>query len=201
MLLSLSGNPPPDQPSAFLDNSCEAGMMSRTDENRGSQGVLDLPPVATGPAWVGQGLVQLLAGRYNRGRRARLTCVPKAGDLIQRCFLLRGEIMPLAAERFGGGKLMPPQQRISRRRFLGATAATAGGILMPGGRRLAAKPIVAPASFPQRITSGIARSRPGRTLIRSATARHSVLTTAPFSSPKTTPAPGRTVSPLPTPRT
>ena len=56
--------------------------------------------------------------------------------------------MPLAAERFGGGKLMPPQQRISRRRFLGATAATAGGILMPGGRRLAAKPIVAPASFP-----------------------------------------------------
>ena len=33
---------------------------------------------------------------------------------------------------------MPPQQRISRRRFLGATAATAGGMLMPGVHRFAA---------------------------------------------------------------
>ena len=38
--------------------------------------------------------------------------------------------------------MMTPQQRVSRRRFLGATAATAGGILVPGAIGLGAESIV-----------------------------------------------------------
>jgi len=44
-------------------------------------------------------------------------------------------------------KLVTPQQPITRRRFLGATAAAAGGMLMPGARRLDASPIVAPSDL------------------------------------------------------
>ena len=44
--------------------------------------------------------------------------------------------------------MMTPQQRVTRRRFLGATAATAGGILMPGARGLGAEPAGAPSKFP-----------------------------------------------------
>jgi len=57
--------------------------------------------------------------------------------------------MPLAAHKFAqrptNSKIVTPQRRITRRRFLGATAATAGGILMPGTRRLGASPTVAPS--------------------------------------------------------
>ena len=44
--------------------------------------------------------------------------------------------------------MMTPQQRVTRRRFLGAAAATAGGMLMPGARRLNANPIAAASDFP-----------------------------------------------------
>ena len=43
--------------------------------------------------------------------------------------------------------MMTPQQRVTRRRFLGTTAATAGAMLMPGPRRLDANQIVTPSSF------------------------------------------------------
>ena len=48
------------------------------------------------------------------------------------------------AQRLADSKLTMLQQRITRRRFLGATAATASGMLMPGAPKLAAGPIVAP---------------------------------------------------------
>ena len=55
--------------------------------------------------------------------------------------------MSLAAHRFAqcsaNSKIATPQQRITRRRFLGAAAATASGILMPGARGFGASPIVA----------------------------------------------------------
>ena len=44
--------------------------------------------------------------------------------------------------------MMTPQLRVTRRGFLGATAAAAGGVLMPGARRLGAAPIAAPSEFP-----------------------------------------------------
>ena len=44
--------------------------------------------------------------------------------------------------------MITPRQRLTRRRFLGATAATAGGILIPGGRGLGAEPTVTPPEFP-----------------------------------------------------
>ena len=44
--------------------------------------------------------------------------------------------------------MMTPRQQLTRRRFLGATAATAGGILMAGARWLGAKPTVTPSEFP-----------------------------------------------------
>ena len=44
--------------------------------------------------------------------------------------------------------MMTPQQRVTRRRFLGATAATAGGILLSGARGLGAEPSPATSSFP-----------------------------------------------------
>jgi len=44
--------------------------------------------------------------------------------------------MPLVPDQFAQwlaeSRLMTPQQRVTRRRFLGATAATAGGMLMRG---------------------------------------------------------------------
>ncbi len=43
---------------------------------------------------------------------------------------------------------MTPQQRVTRRRFLGATAATAGAMLMPAAPRLDASPIVHPSDLP-----------------------------------------------------
>jgi hypothetical protein len=43
---------------------------------------------------------------------------------------------------------MMTRQQLTRRRFLGAAAATAGGILVPGAVRLTAAPIAAPADFP-----------------------------------------------------
>jgi len=39
------------------------------------------------------------------------------------------------------------QQRITRRRFMGTAAASAGGMLMPSARRLGASPIVAPSDL------------------------------------------------------
>ncbi len=42
---------------------------------------------------------------------------------------------------------MTPQQRVTRRRFLGATAATAGGMLMPGAAGLGAGSIAPPSDF------------------------------------------------------
>ena len=44
--------------------------------------------------------------------------------------------------------MMTPRQQLSRRRFLGATAATAAGVLIPGARGLGAKPTVTPSEFP-----------------------------------------------------
>ncbi len=44
--------------------------------------------------------------------------------------------------------MMMPRQRVTRRRFLGTAAATAGGILIPGARGLGADPTVAPSEFP-----------------------------------------------------
>jgi hypothetical protein len=44
--------------------------------------------------------------------------------------------------------MMTPQHRVTRRRVLGATAATVGGMLMPGARSLGADPIVTPSDFP-----------------------------------------------------
>ncbi len=44
--------------------------------------------------------------------------------------------------------MLTPQQRVTRRRFLGTTAATAGGMLMPGAVGLGADSIVPPADFP-----------------------------------------------------
>ena len=44
--------------------------------------------------------------------------------------------------------MMTPRQQLTRRRFLGATAATTGSILMPGARGLYAKPTFTPAEFP-----------------------------------------------------
>ncbi len=59
--------------------------------------------------------------------------------------------MPLVLDQFvqwlADGGLVTPQQRVTRRRFLGATAATAGGMLIPGARRLDANPIAAPSKF------------------------------------------------------
>ena len=59
--------------------------------------------------------------------------------------------MSLAAHRFAqcsaNSKIVTPQQRITRRRFLGAAAATAGGMLTPGASRLDASPIVAPSDL------------------------------------------------------
>jgi len=43
--------------------------------------------------------------------------------------------------------MMTPQQRVTRRRFLGATAATAGGMLMPGAAGLGADSIAPPSDF------------------------------------------------------
>ena len=60
--------------------------------------------------------------------------------------------MPRDPDRFAqglvGSKLMTPKHRATRRRFLGATAATAAGMLMPGAHGLDAAPIVTPSSFP-----------------------------------------------------
>jgi hypothetical protein len=59
--------------------------------------------------------------------------------------------MPLAAHCFTqrptDSKIVMSQQRITRRRFLGATAATAGGMLMSGIHVLDASPIVAPSDL------------------------------------------------------
>ena len=44
--------------------------------------------------------------------------------------------------------MLTPRQHLTRRRFLSATAATAGGILLPGARGLVAKPTAAPSKFP-----------------------------------------------------
>ncbi|MHC4283353.1 MAG: hypothetical protein ACYSWZ_10345 [Planctomycetota bacterium] len=59
--------------------------------------------------------------------------------------------MPLipdhSAQRTTDSKLVTPQQRITRRRFLGATAVTASGILMPGIRRLDANQTVTPSDL------------------------------------------------------
>jgi hypothetical protein len=41
--------------------------------------------------------------------------------------------------------MMTPRQQVTRRRFLGATAATAGGMLMPAARGLGADPTAAPS--------------------------------------------------------
>jgi len=41
-----------------------------------------------------------------------------------------------------------PRQPVTRRRFLGATAATAGGLLLPGVRGLGAEPAATPPEFP-----------------------------------------------------
>ncbi|NQT52411.1 hypothetical protein HQ576_10190, partial [bacterium] len=43
---------------------------------------------------------------------------------------------------------MTRKQRGTRRRFLGATAATAGGMLIPGAVGLGAEALVSPADFP-----------------------------------------------------
>ncbi len=43
---------------------------------------------------------------------------------------------------------MTPRQRLTRRRFLGTTVAAAGGILLPGARRLGAKPPATTSEFP-----------------------------------------------------
>lgn len=55
--------------------------------------------------------------------------------------------MPLVSDRFSqrlvDSRLLTPQQRITRRRFLGTTAAMAGGVLISGTRRLEANGIVA----------------------------------------------------------
>ena len=50
------------------------------------------------------------------------------------------------ARRPANSKIVTLQQRITRRRFLGA-AATAGGMLMPGARGLDASPIVTPSDL------------------------------------------------------
>ena len=44
--------------------------------------------------------------------------------------------------------MITPRQQLTRRRFLGTTAATAGGVLIPGARGLGAKPAVTPSEFP-----------------------------------------------------
>ena len=60
--------------------------------------------------------------------------------------------MPLVHDQFAqwlaDGKSMTPRQPVTRRRFLGATAATAGGMLIAGARRLNANPIVTPSDSP-----------------------------------------------------
>jgi len=60
--------------------------------------------------------------------------------------------MPRAADRsaprFAAGKPTTPRPRITRRRFLGVTAATAGAMLRPGVRRLGAAPMAAPPDCP-----------------------------------------------------
>jgi hypothetical protein len=67
-------------------------------------------------------------------------------------FLLGGEKMPLVPDRFdqslADSELIIPQQRITRRRFLGAIGVTASGILMPGMRRLNAKQTFKSSDFP-----------------------------------------------------
>jgi len=59
--------------------------------------------------------------------------------------------MPLVVHRFAQcsakSKIVTPQRRITRRRFLGGAAAIAGGMLMPGTRRLGAGPIAAPTNL------------------------------------------------------
>ena len=45
-------------------------------------------------------------------------------------------------------EMMTSRQQLSRRRFLGATTATAGGVLMAGARGVGAKPTVTPSDFP-----------------------------------------------------
>ncbi|MFV2068570.1 MAG: hypothetical protein ACC645_16490, partial [Pirellulales bacterium] len=44
--------------------------------------------------------------------------------------------------------MMTRRQPLTRRRFLGTTAATAGTVLIPGARRLGAGPTVTPPEFP-----------------------------------------------------
>jgi hypothetical protein len=44
--------------------------------------------------------------------------------------------------------MMTPRQQLTRRRFLGAAAATTSGILIPGTRGLGAKPSAPPSKFP-----------------------------------------------------
>ncbi len=52
------------------------------------------------------------------------------------------------AQRRADGKLIAPPQQVTRRRFLGATAATAGGMLMCGSHGVSAAPIADPSGFP-----------------------------------------------------
>jgi len=60
--------------------------------------------------------------------------------------------MPLVPDQPAGppsdGEIMGPQQGITRRRFLGATAAAVGGMLIPGARGLGTAPTVARSGFP-----------------------------------------------------
>jgi len=44
--------------------------------------------------------------------------------------------------------MMTPQQRVTRRRFLGTTAATAAGVLVPGAIGLGAEAVAARTEFP-----------------------------------------------------
>jgi hypothetical protein len=53
-----------------------------------------------------------------------------------------------SAQNPADSELISPQQRITRRRFLGATAVTAAGILMPGISRLNANQTVIQSDFP-----------------------------------------------------
>lgn len=61
--------------------------------------------------------------------------------------ILPNEMDGLIQQKFLLGGEMTPQQQITRRRFLGASAATAGGMLMSGAGGLAAEPTVAPSDL------------------------------------------------------
>ena len=57
-------------------------------------------------------------------------------------------ILDRSVPRLADSGLVTPQQQVTRRRFLGAAAATAGGILLPGARGFGANTNATQSEYP-----------------------------------------------------